>query len=917
MFQDKHLLATRERIELANENAIWSDIARFRQLLEETKGHQHTALDNCELCLSSLGEAIEIYQGEFMAGFSLRDSAAFDDWQFFQREELRRELAAALEILARSHRQKGAFGNAIDFAHRWLKLDPLVEDAHRELMRCFALSGQRNAALRQYKECTRILEKELGVSPLEETTDLYQSILQNRINPQNPKNQDITETAVIRKKSQAEETLLTTISQPSAGNLYYPLVGRSHESEALVQAYLKHASKGYILTLEGEAGIGKTRLAEEFLASVQAQGAFIIKGRCYEGESNLAFSPLVDALNGVLMEEEHRSALLEVSAQNLSEAGRLLTTLTRFFPDLPEPAQMSSPGAQALFYEGLRQVILHSSKGRMPGILFLDDLQWADSATLDFLAYLMRRLPGQSLFLLMTWRSEEPAGIHLHTMLAESQRSGHAVILKLDRLQLRDVTELIRVITSNNFPLPADFDERLFQESEGLPYFLVAYLDALLQKSVEGIYTDNETLRWEMPETVRDLLRVRLQHVDELSHQILVTAAVIGRSFDFDTLNNASGRSEMETIAGLESLLAHGIIEECSSCDTTNPIYYDFTHEKLRNLVYEEASLIRRKLLHRRVAEALFNQRRNFQNPGTLESKIAHHYHLAGADDLSAEHYKLAGDYARSLFANQEAMKNYQAALECGHPDRTGLYESLGDLHILSGEYYPALECYSQASHKASKSKLAVLQHKIGQVYQRQGMWERAMGYFREALNGPEPSANPGLHARILADWSLVEYQLGKPREAQELAQKALDYSNRTQERSASVQAHNLLGILARSQAQYDLARRELMLSLDHATEIGDESARAAALNNLALVLADTGDVGKALEATSQALEICERLGDRHRAAALHSNLADLLHQIGMDDQAMENLKEAVAIFAEIGEQASELQPEIWKLTEW
>jgi tetratricopeptide (TPR) repeat protein len=317
------------------------------------------------------------------------------------------------------------------------------------------------------------------------------------------------------------------------------------------------------------------------------------------------------------------------------------------------------------------------------------------------------------------------------------------------------------------------------------------------------------------------------------------------------------------------------------------------------------------------VAEALFNQRRNLQNPGTLESKIAHHYHLAGADDLSAEHYKLAGDYARSLFANQEAMKNYQAALECGHPDRTGLYESLGDLHILSGEYYPALECYSQASHKASKSKLAVLQHKIGQVYQRQGMWERAMGYFREALNGPEPSANPGLHARILADWSLVEYQLGKPREAQELAQKALDYSNRTQERSASVQAHNLLGILARSQAQYDLARRELMLSLDHATEIGDESARAAALNNLALVLADTGDVGKALEATSQALEICERLGDRHRAAALHSNLADLLHQIGMDDQAMENLKEAVAIFAEIGEQASELQPEIWKLTEW
>ena len=914
MFQDKHLYASRERIELADDNPIWSDVSEFKKFLGETKGHPHSTLEICEVCMAKLTEAIEIYQGDFMAGFSLRDSASFDDWQYLQREELRRELAAALEILTRSHRRRGEYEIAINLAHRWLKLDPLVEDAHRELMRCFALSGQRNAALRHYGECVRILEKELGVEPLEETTRLYQSILENQIAVPS---QQSSEGEVIKGRNQAEGIFSATISQPAAANLHFPLVGRSHESETLVQAYMKNASKGYVFALEGEAGIGKTRLAEEFLASVQSQGALIIKGRCYEGESNLAFSPLVDALNGVLMDEERRTALREISTQQLSEAGRLITSLTQIFPNLLEPAPMSGPGAQVLFYEGLRQVLLQSCKGPMPGILFLDDLQWADSATLGFLAYLIRRLPGQNLFLLLTWRNEDSSSVHLSNMLAESQRSGNGVILELDRLQLRDVTDLIRVTTPNIISLPTGFDERLFHESEGLPYFLVAYLDALLQKSGEGVQTDIETISWDLPDSVRDLLRVRLQYVDELSRQILVTAAVIGRSFDFDTLNAVSGRSEMETITGLESLFAHGLIEECSTCDTTNPIYYDFTHEKLRTVVYQEASLTRRKLLHRRVAEALSNQKRNLQNSGPLESKIAQHYHLAGADDLSAEHYKLAGDYARSLYANQEALINYQSALESHHKDSAGLYEALGDLHVLTGEYGRALEFYAQASRDANAPRLAVLRHKIGQVYQRNGMWERAIELFQMAVKDLEPTENPELLARIFADWSLVVYQLDKPEEAQQIAQKALDYSNRTQERSASIQAHNLLGILARRNAQYEVARRELEMSLNHATEIGDENARAAALNNLALVLADTGEVEKAIVATGQALEICERLGDRHRAAALHSNLADLLHQIGNDDQAMENLKEAVVIFAEIGEQRSELQPEIWKLTEW
>ncbi len=114
-----------------------------------------------------------------MAGFGLRDSVAFDDWQFFQSESLRRELAGALERLARGRGARGEWEPAVAHARRWLALDPLHEPAHRLLMQLYAWSDQRAAALRQYRECVRILGKELGVAPLEETTLLYQSIQEN------------------------------------------------------------------------------------------------------------------------------------------------------------------------------------------------------------------------------------------------------------------------------------------------------------------------------------------------------------------------------------------------------------------------------------------------------------------------------------------------------------------------------------------------------------------------------------------------------------------------------------------------------------------------------------------------------------------------------------------------------------------
>ena len=178
--------AGRETIGLANASAshsgpgLWLDVDAFHAHVAECRTHGHPPSETCPRCRRPLEEAVELYRDDFMAGFALRDSPDFDEWQYFQAEGLRRELANALDQLVRCYVAAGDFAPAIRYARRRLALDRLHEPAHRQLMLLYAWSGQRSAALQQYRECTQVLEQELGVEPLEATTQLYTAIKENR-----------------------------------------------------------------------------------------------------------------------------------------------------------------------------------------------------------------------------------------------------------------------------------------------------------------------------------------------------------------------------------------------------------------------------------------------------------------------------------------------------------------------------------------------------------------------------------------------------------------------------------------------------------------------------------------------------------------------------------------------------------------
>src|SRR5881397_3874910 len=239
--------------------------------------------------------------------------------------------------------------------------------------------------------------------------------------------------------------------------------------------------------------------------------------------------------------------------------------------------------------------------------------------------------------------------------------------------------------------------------------------------------------QWSLPGGVRDLLHSRLMNVSETGCQLLNTAAVIGRSFDFDTLREASGRSDDETVTALEDLIAQGLVEEVQRHAGEHNLTYDFSHEKLRSFVYEETSLARRRLLHRRVAEVLVNHTRGHRE-GALAGQIAYHYRRADNEQAAAEYYKLAGEQARTLYAHSEALAHLRMALTLGHPDSTALYEAIGDLHTYLGEYNAALKSYETAAALCEPAALATVEHKLGTVYQRRGEWEQSESHFESAL---------------------------------------------------------------------------------------------------------------------------------------------------------------------------------------
>lgn len=879
------------------------DIWSFRAALARVRGHDHGHDGSCRACLSLLDGAVALDRGEFMAGFALRSSEAFDDWQSVEAETYRRELTGALERLARGRAADGNWEPAIGAARRWLELDGLHEPAQRLLISALAAAGEPAAALRQYRDVVRTLDRELGVAPLSETTALAEAIRDGRfaIQPRSDQASDLSGPAVRQ---------VPALSRPAVVS---PFIGRDDELATLVAVYQAVGPDGRLLVIEGEAGIGKTRLGAALADRVRAQGGTVLATEAYNGEAGIAFAPIVELIRAGTGQLDGPSRLMSVPPELLREAARLVPALQATLG--PTPVALGDPFGRARLFEALAEVLTALAEGPSHGLLWVDDVQHADTSTIELMGYLARRLRARPVAVLITWRPEDLAPGVRDQILVAAEREGLGAHVELGRFDRAQVAALARATLGRS--MEAALAESLFERSEGLPLYVAEALAAPPESDPR------------MPAGVVALISARIDSTGAIARQILSAAAIIGRSFDLETVRAASGRTDNETVDGLDELVRRRLIREGAS-DNHSDVRFDFTHGRIRDVAYDRLSLARRRLLHGRVAEALARAATDEAGLGRW-SLIAHHEGLAGRSVQAAEAHRQAGNAARSVFANAEAREHLEAALALGHPAVADLHEALGEVLTLQGDYDGAAAHLETALGIASSEREPGLDYRLAIVLARRGERARADRYLVAALVALGPRSEPGTRAQVLVDRSAIAQLDGDPDRAERFALEALSLAQIAHDLLAIARAKNILGIVSRSRGDLAAAREYLEGAIAAAdladdlipssdTKIGatiDPSVRIAALNTLALVCADAGDHSKAIELTRDALVRCKRQGDRHRQAALENNLADLLHAEGRADEAMIHLKLAVALFAEVGGRLGDLQPEIWKLVEW
>ena len=866
------------------------DVADAKALLEATRSHGHGPGTVCQECVAPLQRLVALHRGTFLEGFALRDSAAFDDWQFFTAEEVSRDLAGALDRLTPALVRQGDVQAAIGAARRRLAMDPLHEPAHRELIRLYAWNGEQSTALRQYRECVRVLDRELGVPPLQETTELYEEVLEHRLEPP---------VALVGAANLERGNVQPTVASPSPHVV--PFVGREDELARLVDAIDTLAGGGLLAVVEGEAGIGKSRLIAEALSGAAGPDRRVLVARCFEGEAGLAYGVIIEALQRA--EEQHGGEWFDTLPGAVAgEVSRLLPSAGGAHGEAAPPA-LDGPGALGRFVDSLGRALAAAVNGAAAGVLVFEDLHWADEASLEVVSHLARRLRGRPVVLVFSWRSElVPRGHPLRRLTADVARDGQVVALELPRLANAAVSAALRSVGV----LRDEVVERVAEESEGLPLLVVEYARALAEEGG----ADNGDL----PGGARDVLLGRLDGVGDMAHQLLTTAAVIGRSFELDVVTSASGRSDEEVAAALDELLGRRLVAEVAEPGPFGgDVTYDFTHAQLRKLAYDTMALARRRLLHGRVARAIEGRARRGES--ALAGVVAGHWAAAGDDAKAAAWQVRAGEHAASLLALPEAISSYGNALALGHPDVAGLHERLGDACTLQGRYADAITHYESAAAAAEQEATPRLEHKLGVAHHRGGRWDLAERHLERALAGLNgfPST---LRSQITVDRGLNAYRRGDVEAAASLAEEAAATAEAAGDVASLAHAANLLGLLARARGDLPGARRHLERSLAMAETLGDAAVETSALNNLALALGATGETDEALRLAGAALQRSAAVGDRHREAALHNNIADLLRASGDTTRAMEHLKRAVSIFAEVGEPGV-LSPEVWKLVDW
>lgn len=884
--------------------------------------------DKRRAAFGALKAAAEAYRGEFLEGFSLDDAPDFEYWAGVERERWRRRAETVFDHLSGLQLETGEIEAAIATAERWAGHAPISEAAHRRLMQARFAAGDKAGALRAYEVSRQALKESLDIEPEPETEALAARI-QVEASPRFPR----------RRTTSAW------------GAVEAPLVGRSEEFGTLVREY--HAARedgARAVLVAGEAGIGKTRLVSEFLAWARAEGADVLKGAAFEASGRLPYGPVVDALRERVDRERAPDDLL--GDVWLSELSRLLPEIRERYPDL-QPPTPDETSARTRLFEAAANLVAAFAERSETVVFFVDDLQWADAATLDFLRYAARRWAEDAspLLLVANLRAEaferDPRLVGWWTGIS---RDLPAVRLALEPLSGEDTMRLLGTLvdTAGEDGQAARLERLgrwLHAETGGQPFFLTETLGALVERGVLvpeptvggpalGVAAfEEEALQNLLPARVHDMIRARIANLGSAATELLSAAAVLGHGgFDFGLTCRVAGLGEDDCLPALDEALASGLLCEVEGdldAKGLGEATYAIAHDRIRDVAYTEVGSARRRLFHRRALGILTQE-------GAPAAELTRHAFAAGLAKEAFEHSLAAGDQALALFAASDAVEHYERARRLQGrgmhgPDENPcaqemehLYANLGRAHELSGEWEKARSTY-EAMLTASRNEreptleCAALNRLAILLVQRFSDVGGARGLLSEALKVAWASGDKAAVAET--EWNLAQMAIHgwEPDAAIAHAEKALEharelgfqelvarslytlgvsynFAGRWEESVARTREAATLYARMEERGAGSLAAQYLLAGSPPSAALHNRAMEAQCLATIALGEVNHGELEASVDAGRAALKIGREINNEWSQALAATNLSQGLIEEGRYGEALRTAQEGVRI---------------------
>ncbi|MCK8815825.1 AAA family ATPase [Natroniella sulfidigena] len=537
----------------------------------------------------SAQEIIQVYQGEFLNNFLIKNAATFTDWIFEERSYYRQLYISSLKNYINSLKDQEKLSEAIDHVQLLIKIDEFDEAAYRDLMKLHAKQGAIAKAVDTYKDLEKRLEQELGITPDKKTRQLLQKIRENSLNK-------IEDCAIKSNNFIAREKELKRLTD----NLYRFL--RDKESYS------------YLVT--GEAGVGKTALVKQVLSMLEVDDCLVLKANCFQAEERYIFKPwqnILQQLKGKINFEQINTSLpwkkiiSFLFPSFLAEEEELLPKEIFNFQSI-----QSQSAIEALIF------LLKEAAKEKKLLFVFEDLQWCDDKSLFLLRDLIQEQE-QNILVMATSRNERKERVE--RIFSNLKRYELMKEVKLGRLTLSETEELTQA-TLPNYNFSQEVLMKIYQETEGNTFFLVEALNLLEEEGADALSQLLTT-------KTKDILRNRVQSVSQEAQKILKLISVCFDQVSYDLLSAISGKNDLELIELLEELENHYLIEELAGKKGQGPAY-KFTHSKIRQFIYKEQSFSRANLLHKRIAQLLEERLQSGVGVRDQYLKLIYHYSRAG-----------------------------------------------------------------------------------------------------------------------------------------------------------------------------------------------------------------------------------------------------------------------------------------------